>query len=334
MTTSYRMPPEWAAHERCWMIWPARDGLWSDPAATRQAYAAVARAIADFEPVTMIVPPEQRRAARALLGDAVSYLELPVDDSWCRDSGPNFVVSDSGAVAGVCFRFNAWGGKYHPFADDAALAGRVLAALGLPALHSPLVAEGGGISVDGEGTLLTTDSCFPNRNRNPDWSRAAIDEELMARLGVSSVVWLPGDPLDAETDGHVDGSAVFARPGAVVVGAPGDDDPDRAAYFERLHAAVSAARDARGRPLELLPLPEAPSRLARNKERFCLSYVNFYIANGAVIAPEYGVKTDDEVRERLRDYFPGREIVLVPIAAIAEGGGGIHCITQQQPRGT
>ncbi|MEE4277423.1 MAG: agmatine deiminase family protein [Halieaceae bacterium] len=328
--STYRMPAEWHPHERCWMAWPAREAVWNDPAATCRAYAAVAHAIGDFERVTMVVAPHCISEARDYLGSDIELMELPIDDSWARDTGPNFVIDADGELAGVCFRFNAWGGKYEPYADDAHLAERILSSIGVPAIRSELVAEGGGLSVDGEGTLLTTDSCYPNANRNPDWSREAIDAELKERLGADKVIWLPGDPLDEETDGHVDGIAVFARPGLVII--EGSDDPDdpRRPFYDSVRAALDGQTDARGRRIELQVLPEAPPEIAVG-ERFCPSYVNFYIANGAVIAPSYGVSADDLVRERLTDLFPHREVVLVPIHDIAVGGGGIHCITQQQP---
>ncbi len=326
---SYRMPPEWAPHERCWMAWPCRDGMWANNDATAQNYADVAHAIRRFEPVTMLVPDWEMDRAKQYLGSDIDIFEVPIDDSWARDSGPNFVVNDEGDIAGVCFTFNAWGEKYEPYDQDALMAERILEYAGVPAIHSGLVAEGGGLCVDGEGTLLTTDTCFPNRNRNPDWSRDEIEDELKRMLGVEKVLWLPGDPLDNETDGHVDGLAAFASPGKVVLETAGGED-ERVPYFEELRAALESMTDARGRQLEIVEVPEADWSCATN-DRFCLSYVNFYIANGAVIAPSYGVATDDLARERLQDCFPNREIVLVPIAGVAEGGGGIHCITQQQP---
>jgi agmatine deiminase len=331
MNDRYRMPAEWDEHERCWMAWPCREGMWDDPDATRRAYAAVALAIAEFEPVTMVVPPRLVGQARDYLGSDITLLELPIDDSWARDSGPNFVRNDAGELAGVCFGFNAWGGKYTPYADDARMAGRILESIGVPAIRSTLIAEGGGLCVDGEGTLLTTDTCFPNANRNPHWSREEIAQELQTRLGVDKVIWLPGDPLDRETDGHVDGVATFAAPGRVIIEGSEDDDDPRRPYFDALRDALDGQTDARGRPLELVTLPEAPWDVSRG-ERFCCSYVNFYIANGAIIAPSYGIDLDDAVRERLQALFPTRRIVMVPITDIAVGGGGIHCITQQQPK--
>jgi agmatine deiminase len=328
---TYRMPPEWAPHERCWMAWPCREGMWSSATETCQNYADVAHAIREFEPVTMLVPPALTAHARSFLGADIDLFEVPIDDSWARDSGPTFVVDESGSLAGVSFRFNAWGEKYQPYDQDALMAERILERAGVPCIQSELIAEGGGLFVDGEGCLLTTDTCFPNANRNPDWSLPQIEDELKSRLGVEKVIWLPGDPLDDETDGHVDGVAVFVSPGTIIVESTDDRSDPRKPYFDSLRASLEAATDARGRQFELLELPEARDAQIRG-DRFCMSYVNFYIANGAVIAPSYGIATDDAVRERLQSYFPGREIVMLRIDHVAEGGGGIHCITQQQPR--
>jgi agmatine deiminase len=310
------------------MAWPCRPDLWHDEQATAQNYADVAHAIRRFEPVTMVVAPEHLASARDLLGSDIELLEMPIDDSWMRDIGPSFVVNEANELAGVCFRFNAWGEKYAHYEDDALLGRRLLDRLHVPAITSELVAEGGGLSVDGDGTLLTTDSCFPNPNRNPFWGREDIETELQRQLGVERVIWLPGDPLDKETDGHVDGLAVFAAPGRVVVETAGS--ADREPFFDALCEALENATDARGRRFELIEIPEASASVATGG-RFCLSYVNFYIANGAVIAPGYGLDSDAMARERLQSAFPDREIVTVPILKIAEGGGGIHCITQQQP---
>jgi agmatine deiminase len=310
------------------MAWPCREELWTNLEATCGAYRDVAHAIRRFEPVTMVTRPEQVDSARSVLGTDIDILEIPIDDSWTRDTGPNFVIDDSRELSGVCFTFNAWGQKYPGYEEDARLGRRILDHIGLAAIESPLVAEGGGLFVDGEGTLLTTDTCFPNANRNPDWSRDQIEDELKRLLGVEKVLWLPGDPLDRETDGHVDGLATFARPGMVIIESAGEES--RKPYFRQLREAVESMTDARGRQLELLEIPEADGALATS-DRYCLSYVNFYIVNGAVIAPAYGAPSDDLARERLQSCFPDREVVMVPIAAIAEGGGGIHCITQQQP---
>jgi len=210
------------------------------------------------------------------------------------------------------------------------MAERILVNAKVPIIKSDLIAEGGGICVDGEGTLLTTDTCFTNKNRNPTWSREEIEYELKQLFGVSKVIWLPGDPLDNETDGHIDGIAAFASPGRIILETSADNNDPRKPFFDSLKKQLMQETDARGREFELLELPEASEECVIG-EKYCLSYVNFYIANGGVIAPSYGIKTDGEVKERLQSYFPDRKIVMVPISPIAEGGGGIHCITQQQP---
>jgi len=201
----------------------------------------------------------------------------------------------------------------------------------LPTFTSSLVAEGGGISVDGEGTILTTKSCFPNANRTPDWSQDAIETELKEMLGGDKVIWLPGNIEETETDGHVDGVAVFAEPGVVLVQAKGP----QAHYWHDIHkaniAALEGQTDAKGRPLRLIEVPDAWEVQVEDAE-ICDSYVNFYICNGAVIMPIYGIPEDNIVRDILAECFPGREVVGVDIYAIAEGGGGIHCITQQEPK--
>ncbi|MFT4872632.1 agmatine deiminase family protein [Congregibacter sp.] len=330
MKHSHRMPAEWTAHDRCWMAWPCRSGMWSESGGTQQHYADVAHAIRRFEPVTMLVPPQLIAEAKKYLSSDIELFEIPIDDSWARDSGPSFVHDESGALAGVCFGFNAWGNKYQPYDQDAQMAERILQRCDVPALRSSLIAEGGGLCVDGEGTLLTTTSCFPNKNRNPNWSQDAIESELKTQLGVDKVIWLPGDPLDDETDGHIDGIAAFSKPGSIIIEGSSNPQDPRKPFFDSLRRQLETETDAKGRHFELLELPEAPGDCAIG-DRFCLSYVNFYLANGAVIAPAYGISLDDQVKERLQSYFPHREIVQVRIDHIAEGGGGIHCITQQQP---
>jgi len=324
------MPPEWHPHRRTWMMWPTRAEIWPDIDAVRRAYAGVARAIRRFEPVTMAANPEDIAEATALLGPGIDVVAIPVDDSWARDAGPCFLVDRRGNRAGAAFRFNAWGGKYEPHDRDAAFAAAVLEREGLEVFVSGMVAEGGGISVDGEGTILTTGTCFPNENRNPGWSRDAISQELKRMLGGSHVVWLPGNAVEVETDGHVDGIAVFARPGVVLVEEAGEPGSEHDRIMRENHRALSLARDAKGRPFELVKVPEAADAEGRG-ERFCRSYVNSYLVNGGVVIPCYGTPTDAIVHDIFRRVFPGREIAQVDVTAIAEGGGGIHCITQQEP---
>ncbi|MEX0283759.1 MAG: agmatine/peptidylarginine deiminase [Paracoccaceae bacterium] len=324
------MPAEWARHTRTWMMWPCRTEVWDSLGRTRQNYADVAHAIRRFEPVTMVVHPRDRAGARDLLGTDIDLMEHPIDDSWARDAGPCFLTDGQGRRATACFEFNAWGQKYHPYDGDNSVAETVADLTGLRAYTSTLVAEGGGVSVDGEGTVLTTETCFPNANRNPGWTRDAIEAELKAMLGADKVIWLPGNVLETETDGHVDGIAVFASPGEVIVQSDMSSDHPWHNIHRANIAALEDQTDAKGRPLHLTRVPAA-SISTPEHANFCDSFVNFYICNDAVIMPNYGLQEDEIVRDLLQDRFPKREIVGVDITEIAIGGGGIHCITQQEP---
>lgn len=324
------MPAEWTPHARTWMIWPCRGEVWGQRIAeTRAAYAALARAIARFEPVVVIANPAEAVEARSILGAGIGVVDLPVDDSWARDQLPCFVRTNRG-LAASCFRFNAWGGKYHPHDRDAALGGRLAEHLDMPIRRIDLVAEGGALSVDGAGTVLTTESCLLNPNRNPGLSRAEVEVHLHAALGTRHVVWLPGNVDEVETDGHVDCIAIFTGQGRVMAEAPGSQDHPWHEARQANIAVVQAATDADGRPFDITLLPDADSAPDIGP-RFCKSYLNFYLPNGAVIAPAYGVAEDGLAREILTDAFPDREIVFVPVTDIAIGGGGIHCVTQQEP---
>jgi agmatine deiminase len=313
------------------MAWPCRAGLWDDPEAVAREYADVANAIARFEPVNMLVPPGKTKQARALLAEQVSLIEMPIDDSWTRDSGPNFLVNANGELAGSTWTFNAWGGKYEPCDQDARMGSRILRLAGAREFSSDLVAEGGGVTVDGEGTVITTESCFPNANRNPGLSKAAIDSELCRTLGARKVIWLPGDPEERETDGHVDGIAAFIEPGRVLVEISPDPNVSHYQVGQRNLAALRGQTDARGRRLEIELIHEGyyhPEFWSRE----CRSYVNSYLANGAVIVPGYDCDRDAAAVQTYQRLYPDRVIVQVQINNIALGGGGIHCITQQQPR--
>ncbi len=326
----FYMPGEWSEHSCCWMAWPCREGLWGSAEQTQRAYANVANAIARFEPVKMLAPGHKLAAARALLDDRVEVLELSIDDSWTRDSGPNFLVNGAGELAGSTWEFNAWGGKYDPYDQDALMGSRILELAGVREYASALVAEGGGVTVDGEGTVVTTETCFLNRNRNPDWTRAQVEAELCRTLGAQKVIWIPGDPTDDETDGHVDGIAAFVEPGRILVEVnPDTTDP----HYEigRINtAALKDQKDAKGRTLQLEFIDEGIYHPGVWNGG-CSSYVNSYLANGAVIVPGYGYERDGAAVETYRRLYPEREIVQVQIHDIAVGGGGVHCITQQQP---
>jgi agmatine deiminase len=331
-TAAWRMPGEFEQHERCLMAWPTRAELWRgtfEQACTE--YAGVANAIAAFEPVLMVVNPGDAADARRRLTDAVELVELPIDDSWMRDNGPIFVADREGRRAGVHFRFNAWGERFPPWDRDAAVAEPLLEHLGIPRIRSEIVLEGGSISVDGEGTLITTEQCLLNPNRNPELGREEIEAELRSRLGVTTIVWLPwGHADDRHTDGHVDGVCVFARPGVVLAQTCHDaGHPDRERMAANLEV-LAATPDAHGRRLEVVELPYYPYVDVAG-QRVMVSYVNLYLANGAAIVPTAGHPCDEPALEQLAEALPRREIVGVPASTVAFGGGGVHCITQQVP---
>tara|TARA_X000000950_G_scaffold262753_1_gene334356 strand:- start:1008 stop:2030 length:1023 start_codon:yes stop_codon:yes gene_type:complete len=326
-SVGFHMPAEWQNHSQCWMAWPCREGFNSE--ATCLNYAEVAKTISRFEPVSMVVHPQDREAAQTVLGSQINCVEIPIDDGWFRDNGPNFLVNDRGDVAGACFGFNAWGGNYEPFEDDAQAAPRLMSTLGLQMFPSRMIAEGGGITVDGEGTLITTETCFLNPNRNPGWSKSEVEAELCRMLGVTKVIWIPGDPYEDETNGHVDGLAAFVGPGRVLVEAAFDGAHPRYGVLMENRRALEGQTDAKGRILDLIFIEDAWQ--CDEGERFCTSYINSYIANGAVIMPSYGLSADDRAKATYQQLFPRREIIPLRIDDIAPGGGGIHCITQQQP---
>jgi agmatine deiminase len=345
----FRMPAEWEPHDGCWMLWPQRPDTWrwgAKPA--QEAFAAVAAAVAaGGDPVTMGVDAGQYAAARAALPPEVRVVELSADDAWMRDVGPTFVVDGRGARRAVDWPFNAWGGLrgglYFPWDRDDQVAQKVAEVEGTDRYRAPLVLEGGSIHVDGAGTCLTTEECLLNPNRNPHLSRGEVEARLRDHLGVERVVWLGAGVVEDETDGHVDNLACFTAPGVVALTWTDDrDDPQHAVSADaraRLEAAglevhllhqpgpLSLTRDeARG----IDPVPGSKPRAAG--DRLAASYVNFYVANDAVVAPLLDERSDDDALATLEGLFPGRRVVGVPAREILLGGGNVHCITQQVPR--
>ncbi len=327
------MPAEWAPHERTLMAWPQRAAAWRGVGIeqARADHAEIARSIARFEPVLMVVDPTQVDAARASCVGEVEVVGLPIDDSWLRDSGPLFVVGAGGRRAGVDFGFNGWGERFTPYANDAAVAARLLEQLGIERHEAPLVLEGGSIALDGEGTLITTEQCLLHPSRNPGRAREEIEALLCRYLGVEVVIWLgQGLVEDVDTDGHVDNVCAFVRPGAVLAQTVSNrDDPDWAICQENLRR-LRAARDARGRALGVIELDLLP-RVVASGRTVAVPYMNYYVANGAVIVPVAGQASDARALELIGAAYPGREVVPVPGLTLALGGGGVHCITQQVP---
>jgi agmatine deiminase len=329
-TATWRMPAEWEPHEACLMAWPTRRDLWAGMLdLAEREYAGVANAIAAFEPVRMVVVPGTAARVRRLLGSEVELIELPLDDSWLRDSGPIFVSGAGGERAAIDFRFNSWGERFAPWDDDALIGERLLEQLRVRRVGSEMVLEGGSITVDGEGTLITTEQCLLNPNRNAQLDRGEIEAELGRTLGARTIIWLPfGHAEDAHTDGHVDGVCAFVRPGVVLVQACEDPAHPDYARMRANRAVLEAARDARGRQLEIIELPLYPYT-ELGGHRTSVSYVNFYVANGGVIVPTAGTAMDRLALELVQHALPDREVVGAPARCIAFGGGGVHCITQQ-----
>jgi agmatine deiminase len=328
------MPAEWSPHERTLVAWPARHSLWGEHYEKAcAAHAAVARAVAAHEPVTVVAAPDDSAAARRACGPGIDVVSIPIDDSWIRDSGPIGVVGARGERAAVDFAFNGWGDKFRPWDHDDALAGALAAQLGLPCYRAPFVLEGGAVATDGQGTIIATEQCLLHRNRNPGLTRAQIEDGLRRYLGAERVIWIPfGLADDDDTDGHVDNVAAFVAPGVVLV--QGCDDPSRPDH-DRLAVngrCLAGAIDATGQPLEVVEVPVLPF-VSTGRGVRAVPYLNAYVANGVVVVPVSGHPADERMLALMASCYPGREIVPVPGATLAHGGGGVHCITQQVPSG-
>ena len=350
----FRMPAEFEPHAGCWMLWPERHDNWRAGAVpAQQAYAAVASAIAQSEPVTMCASAEQFQHAREQLPSSVRVVEMSSDDAWMRDVGPTFVTDRRGCVRGVDWIFNAWGGRsgglYTPWDMDDQVAAKVLEIEHCERYRAPFVLEGGSIHVDGRGTLLTTEECLLNPNRNPDLRRGQIESLLQRYLGIRQIVWLGRGVYKDETDGHIDNLCCFARPGEVALTwceDPGDPQYD---ISHEAYEVLRTSRDARSKALKIHKLSQPGplymtdseaagieqvpgSRQRRGGDRLAGSYVNFYIANRHILMPLLDPRTDRRAKAQLARLFPGRKVIGVPAREILLGGGNIHCITQQQPR--
>lgn len=326
------MPAETAPHACCWMAWAhdAHPEGWGKQLPDVQASMVdVATAISKFEPVRVVAQPEEATKARAALPDTIEVIPLAQDDLWFRDTGPLFLSDGAGGQIGARMIFNSWGGKF-PIWGDKTVAGDLIDHLGLPRFDSPLTGEGGGLHTDGAGTVITTETFLLNPNRNPGMTKKDVEEHLFHLMGARKVVWLPGDEEEWITDGHVDGILTFVAPGKVIVETNPDTTSER---YETTHEnlrALEAQTDANGRSFEIAHVHEAYT-VEPTSDAMATSYVNSYIANGGIVMPEFGAETDAEAQEVFAKAFPDRQISTVNMLKIAPGGGGIHCITQQQP---
>jgi agmatine deiminase len=329
------MPADTVPHTRTWMAWPARGDIWGKLLpAVRHDIAAVADAIAQFEPVAMVTRLDQASSAAAACGPGVQIVPIENDDLWMRDMGPLFLVNGKGGLAGLDMNFNGWGNK-QAHVNDARVAERVLVHLGVPRIVAPFVAEGGGLEVDGDGTGMANASSIVNPNRNPGLSQMQLTARICAALGLRKMIWLPGVTGRDITDDHIDTLARFASPAHVVVDQPWGPEPDDIFSLDQRRALglLTDDTDARGRTLACVTSRQSRTIPAGNSpDSFVNAYVNWYACNGGIILPAFGDDSyDAAARDLAAELYPGRRVVQLRIDAIAAGGGGIHCCTQQQP---
>ena len=336
----YRMPAEWERHAATWLSWPHNRESWPgkmDPVPA--IWARLVAALVGGEDVHILVnDAAARRAAEAVLIahevalERISLHEIPTNDAWMRDHGPTFVVRDGAArqLARIDWTYNSWGGKYPPWDDDDRVPARLAEMLGMPVFRPGVVMEGGSIEVNGVGTLMTTEACLLNVNRNPHLDRDGLERVLADHLGVRHFIWL-GDGVEGDdTDGHIDDLSRFVSPRTVVTVVE-DDASD--ANYEPLRdnlMRLEQSSDQDGRSLEIVALP-MPSPVNYAGQRLPASYANFYIANEVVVVPTYRCAADDRALELLEPLFPGRRVVAIDAVDLVLGLGAFHCITQQQP---
>jgi agmatine deiminase len=337
----YRMPAEWEPHRGTWLSWPHKEASWPDKfEPVPSVFSSMVRHLADHEEVHInVAGPAMEQDVRRLLADGgadsgnVYFHYILTNDAWCRDHGPIFIHRqddgrDSQAI--VDWNFNAWGGKYPPYDLDDVVPSRVADELGVPAFHPGIVMEGGAIDVNGRGTLLTTESCLLNPNRNPQLERPEIEQYLRSYLGVSHILWLGDGIAGDDTDGHVDDLTRFVDPATVVTVI--EDDPADENY-EPLQANLERLRgmtDQDGRPLRIVALP-MPRPLWHGGQRLPASYANLYIANGVVLLPTYDPGPDEQAQAVLQSLFPDREVIGIDCTDLVWGLGAFHCVTQQWP---
>ena len=341
--SGYRMPAEWEPQSAVWLSWPSNPETWPEPllSGVRRVYVEVVEAMSAMESVCMLVDDEaaEREVQTALeaaqvRASAVSFYRIPTADVWIRDYGPTFLIHrDSGQAAMVQWEFNAWGGKYEDLTRDDSVPAAIQAELNLPIFNAGMVMEGGAIDVNGCGTVLTTEQCLLNRNRNPQLDRSDVEGYLREFLEVSNVLWLGEGIAGDDTDGHVDDVARFVDERTVV--AAYEDDPAEENYaqlrdnLERLQSM----KDQDGRALRVVPIP-MPDPVVGPEGRLPATYANFYIGNRAVIVPVFGQDKDRLALDVVQSCFPGRRVIGIDCTAMVYGLGTIHCCTQQQPRAT
>lgn len=340
LTDGFYMPAEWSPHEATWISWPHPDGI-SFPGNLSKVLPVFARmvdALADSEEVRINVRDNEEEAeVRAALSgfrhDHIRFFHIPTNEPWCRDHGPMFVVSrKSGALAAVDWGYNAWGYKYPPYDLDDGVPGRIAKQLEIPLYTPDMILEGGSIDVNGEGVLMTTESCLLHPNRNPEMDRKSIERSLCDYVGVTQVIWL-GDGIEGDdTDGHIDDIARFVAPRTVLLAMEDDADDENFRALRDNRERLEGVRIG-GKPLSVNHLP-MPSKIIREGMRLPASYANFYIANKVVLMPAFFDSADKLASAILQKHFPDREVIAIDCRDLIWGLGALHCLTQQQPAAT
>ncbi len=340
--TSYRMPPEWFPHQSTWISWPHNRDTWpGNLGAVERVMAEAVRALAQGEVVRINVRDAshgyhvQKLLAGRVADERVVLHPFPTNDAWCRDHGAIFVTRDPAAgdvppLVALDFQYNAWGGKYPPFDLDNQIPGRMAAALGVPVRSIPMILEGGSIDVNGRGTLLTTEQCLLNPNRNPGMSRGQIEACLREQLGVTQIVWLGDGIVGDDTDGHVDDITRFVAEDTVITVVEHDPADDNYAALRDNRERLAGVLLPDGRPLKVIELP-MPAPVWRGTERLPASYANFYVGNRVVLLPTFDCAADEEAAAILARCFQGRRIVGLDCRDVVAGLGTFHCLTQQVP---
>ncbi|MCX5387022.1 agmatine/peptidylarginine deiminase [Streptomyces sp. NBC_00083] len=332
----FAVPVDTVPHTRTWMAWPDSSAIWGRQLAGVQAnIALIAKTIARYEPVTLCANPASVAKARSACGSGVTVIDsIPVDDCWMRDTGPVFRTDGAGGLDSVGLNFNGWGNK-QTHAKDALVAQRIAASLGVAFTAAGLVGEGGAVETDGNGTLMATRSSLVNTNRNPKLKEAQIEAALCDAFGADQVIWFNGVTGRDITDDHVDATSRFLGAGAGLVQMPLASDNDAWSKDARQqYQILSAARDADGTPIGVTQI-QGPdyNRIRSSDPDFVAAYANYYVCNGAVISAQFGdARADSAARASLQRLFPGRVVEQLNIDSLGAGGGGIHCVTQQQPR--
>ncbi|WP_196842216.1 agmatine deiminase family protein [Arthrobacter sp. CAN_A1] len=334
------MPAEWATHDRTWMAYPPSNDTFGSPGSNtliyaRQAWIKVAQIIARYEPVTVLADPADAAGAQEMLGPRITVESVPLDDAWLRDSGPTFTHRRDGSVEAVDWIFNGWGAQdWAEWGKDEKVGQKVADLAEIPVTRSFLVNEGGGFHVDGRGAVLLTETVQLDPGRNPAVTKETVEAEIHARLGTRTAIWLPRgltrDYTEFGTRGHVDIVAAFTAAGTVLLHR--QDNPDHPDYdvTRLLRSTLESAVDADGNQLVIVDVP-APTTIREGDDFVDWSYINHYVANDVVVVCAFDDPNDAVAANILAEAYPGRTIELVDARHIFAFGGGIHCITQQQP---